>query len=163
MPVKTILDRTDEAFSGIRKGMSSALMVIALDIEGDMKRRIMDGPKTGRTYRRGATSVAGGSRNTKKFSGMGLNRTGKGRIITGYRFHRASAEGEAPANDLGGLANSIQASRKSEKETQVNIGKGYGQILEEKRNRPFAKPAVENVIDRIPDIVMDEVNKQVPG
>ncbi len=50
------------------------------DIETDCKRRINEGPKTGRIYPRG-----------------------KGQV------HQASAPGEAPATDTGFLANSIQS------------------------------------------------------
>ena len=72
-------------------------------------RELMNEPKHGRTYRRGAL-VRRASQTTR---GLGLRekRTGSGNrlAIVGSRFHRASAPGEAPAADTGKAAASLVA------------------------------------------------------
>jgi hypothetical protein len=67
----------------------------AFDYERQVKEE-MRAPKSGRTYRRSA--ITRGAKDTGA----------RARQIVGYRLHRASAPGEAPAVDRGLLINSIQ-------------------------------------------------------
>jgi hypothetical protein len=146
MGIKIVFDRTDETFAGLREGIAEATLAIALEIEANAKRRIVTGPKTGRLYGRGI-----GTTNRSRFRAIG------------YRMHQASAAGQSPANETGGLANSIQARRLGERSAEVTVGKEYGRVLEETRNRPFLQPAVEAAVERAPAIVRAAVEAKVPG
>jgi hypothetical protein len=104
----------------LRQAIGKGLMATALVARSDAQRRILDGPKTGRVYQKS---------NPK-------------------RTHRASAPGEAPANDLGFLASQIFAEPSSEPMT-VNLTSRapYSVYLEygtmRIRPRPFLRPAAE--------------------
>ncbi len=113
----------------------------------------MRGPKHGRTYRRGLILRAA----TKKTRALGLRERvinrgqlspegfslEKRRAIVGYKFHRASAPGEAPAVDTASVINSIRAKPKGLRATIT--ANEVAVILEEKMNRPAFAPAVEKV------------------
>ena len=80
----------------------------------------LSGPRSGRLYQRGAT----------------------GNIV-----HQASAPGEAPATDIGNLANSIGARMLGQTEGEVTVGAEYAAVLElggrRIAPRPFFAPAVK--------------------
>jgi len=88
----------------------------------DMKDAIESGPKTGRLYRRGNVE------------------------------HQASAPGEAPATDIGTLANSLVVKRVA-KLTREIWGILYGFWLEFGTTtllpRPFVRPAVDKNRDKL--------------
>jgi HK97 gp10 family phage protein len=71
----------------------------------------------------------------------------------GGKTHRASAPGESPAVDYGGLINSILVELEVPGVALVGTNQEYAQILEEgtarMEARPFMRPAVER---RKPDI-----------
>jgi HK97 gp10 family phage protein len=106
----------------IRQEVSKALFVSAKHVEGEAKRSILNGQKSGRLYKRGKTV-----------------------------FHRASAPGEAPASDTGRLANSINSYLDSTAlGSFVVAGRGlakYAPLLEFGTSkiapRPFLFPALE--------------------
>lgn len=95
--------------------LSAVVRKTTFDIEAGAKTAIQTGAKTGRTYKRGK----------------------RGRV------HRASAKGQAPATDSGGLVNSIQSGFDSSLSGEVSVGAEYGAILEP--DRPFLYPAAEAV------------------
>jgi hypothetical protein len=64
------------------------------------------------------------------------------------RVHVASAPGEAPAVDTGFLINSIQTDVKSNTEAVVTIAAEYAELLEFEKDRPFVRPAIDNVLKR---------------
>ncbi|UEM08067.1 HK97 gp10 family phage protein (plasmid) [Skermanella rosea] len=105
----------------IEKEVQAALYAGGLMIEGNAKQKIMAGGKSGRTYKR--------------------------RSVT----HRASAPGEAPANDTGRLVNSIKVeAQPSRKRVLVKAGSGaveYAALLEfgtsKMEERPFFRPALK--------------------
>ncbi len=63
------------------------------------------------------------------------------------REHQASAPGEAPAIDVGALANSLQVSRTGPQEHTVYTNKAYAEVLEgggvHLAPRPYLGPAAE--------------------
>lgn len=74
-----------------------------------------------------------------------------GRVYEKYRprrRHQASAPGEAPATDLGTLANSISAEMTGEMSGTVTVHAEYGPHLEygtvKMAARPFLGPAVDD-------------------
>jgi len=114
----------------------------------------LSGPRSGRTYRRGAISrsyKATGKR-AAELSMLGFRgslnvKTGKFTFITGYRVHRASAPGEAPATDTGNLGNSIGSRMIGKTEGEVTVTAEYAAALElgspHIAPRPFFAPAVK--------------------
>src|SRR6478735_9310259 len=104
-----------------RQMLDKVVQESGAELEGKIKQKILSGPKTGRLYRRGAiTKVA-----TKGLLKLGLKKV-KGsdkRVVAGFNFHRASAPGESPATDTGGLVNSIRATKTGEMKSTVNSGK----------------------------------------
>ncbi|HKX32096.1 MAG TPA: hypothetical protein VJ302_30700 [Blastocatellia bacterium] len=74
------------------------------------------------------------------------------------RTHQASAPGEAPAVDTGFLSNSIKSTFPSPTLGVVTISADYAQILEEDLNRPFVKPAVNDVISGLKGDVTGGLN-----
>jgi len=110
-----------EAQAAAAKYIAETAHNIERDIKADMR-----GPKSGRTYRRGK-----------------VKRSGK---VVGYKFHRASAPGEAPARDVGALVNSIHAKRIGKLTYMVYSNSEYARALEfgtrRMAARPFLRPAV---------------------
>lgn len=109
-------------FSGDpKKDVAPFIKNLAFAIEAEMK-KLMTGPKHGRTYKRGSSS------------------------------HTASAPGEAPAVDTGFLINSIRTSIKSDFEAVIEIPAEYAEGLEfgtsRVAERPFARPAISGVLKR---------------
>lgn len=103
-------------------------MDVARDVEataqqarGEIMRRIMRGPKTGKVYKRGGVT------------------------------HQASAPGEAPASDTGRLANSVQIKRVSDKRATVGSRLAYALYLEmgtdNIRARPVWRPVARKAAD----------------
>jgi HK97 gp10 family phage protein len=126
------------------------LYLSGLRIEEHAKESIMEGGKTGRVYKKG-----------KK----------------GKTLHRASAPGEAPANDTGRLVNSIRTEAKGNGKT-VHIKAGGGSKAvkyavdlefgtEKMAPRPFmrpalkkAKPEIEKLMRRAVKDATDTVTKR---
>lgn len=100
----------------------NALEAVAFFIEGEIKERIVDSPRGGRTYRRGKTLTSQGF----------------------PTVHRASAAGEAPAPDRGFLLSSIRAGGPKKVavgfESIVGSNLQYARFLEEGTSRMDARP-----------------------
>jgi HK97 gp10 family phage protein len=143
------LDRLDKASKAVAaeigKQIEIGLYASAKKVEGDAKRSIMQGSKSGRLYQR--------------------------RTVT----HRASAPGEAPANDTGRLVNSINSYLvKAEKYATVTAGRGlamYARALEfgtaKMAARPFFFAAAEKnrqwISARLSQAVRAAVSKTTKG
>lgn len=141
------LDKIANASARVQQAVAEELnkgvFASAQKVEKEAKVSILQGSKTGRIYRR--------------------------RTVT----HRASAPGEAPANDTGRLANSIKSynlSRFKFAESIVVAGRGlakYATMLEfgtaKMAARPFMFPAVERsrqwIMDRLTRAVSDGIKK----
>ncbi|WP_159728381.1 hypothetical protein [Methylosinus sp. Ce-a6] len=110
----------------IEKGTLDALKAIALMAQSDAQRRILKGPKTGRVYKRGEIT------------------------------HRASALGEAPANDLGFLVGSIRIDITQKLQVDLRalaphaIHLEYGTVA--MAARPFLRPAGEEAGKRSKEV-----------
>jgi hypothetical protein len=106
-----------DLMSGIERATNKALNHLALQAQSYAVQAILQGPKTGRIYKRGAVS------------------------------HRASAPGEAPANDLGFLAQSLRIQVTDRNTVNLSALAPYAVHLEYgTRNmapRPFLRPAGE--------------------
>jgi HK97 gp10 family phage protein len=122
---------TDEVAQALRKygrdaerEIGKAVTATALLIQGDIRKAIQRGPKTGRVYVRG--------------EGQNLSRT-----------HRASAPGEAPATDTGTLVSSITFKQESRLTATVASRLAYATYLEFGTQRiaprPSWVPAVEKM------------------
>lgn len=92
----------------------------------------LSGPRSGRTYRMGAITSR--------------RKANKGAVI-GYKFHRASAPGEAPATDTGNLAGSIYARMTGKLVGETGSTAEYAAALElggaHMEPRPALLPAVK--------------------
>jgi hypothetical protein len=126
--------------------LQSSLERIVAQTATDYERKVkekMTAPKSGRTYRRGAITRAASSNLPK---GLRTRTTEKGnvRAIVGYRLHRASAPGEAPAVDEGTLINSIVVKPDGLRAT-ITVGAAHGEILEYKKDRPVFEPTLEEM------------------
>lgn len=106
-----------DLMGAIERGTRNALQALALQAQGFAVQSILQGPKTGRIYKRG-----------------------KG-------FHQASAPGEAPANDLGFLASSLRIVITDKNQVDLSAMAPYAIHLEygtrNMRPRPFLRPAGE--------------------
>lgn len=135
----------------LRRELERLVAETASDIERDVKER-MRAPKHGRTYRRGAIT----KRATKGTRGLGLREVVRNRAqmspegfslerrlaVVGYKFHRASAAGEAPAIDHAGVINSILTKPDGTRATIT--ANNVAALLEYHMNRPAFEPALED-------------------
>lgn len=138
----------------IRLGVLRGVYLGALLIQGEARRTIMQDPKTGRVYgpARSVRAVLRGS-------------TSKSHM---RRTHRASSPGESPANDTGNLVRSIVVVRdpsESAPSATVKVGAKYGGFLEDGTEkmapRPFMKPSVERLLDKVKFGIIAEVKKAI--
>ncbi len=116
----------------------------------------MRGPKGGRTYGRGAIT----RRATKTTRGLGLRERvlHRGQLdergfslerrlaIVGYKFHRASAPGEAPAVDQGAAIGSIKTRPKGLRATLA--GSSILELLERGTPKIAARPVFGPALER---------------
>lgn len=87
----------------------------------------LSGPRSGRTYRKGAI--------------LSKRKANKGQVI-GYKFHRASAPGEAPATDTGNLAGSIYSRMTGKLTGEAGSTAEYAPVLEFGGAHMAARPAL---------------------
>lgn len=104
-------------------------------------------PKTGRTYAISSIKRKATKRDVK--AGFAKERGQK--FVAGYKFHRASAPGEAPAVDTGALVNHISAKMTGKTTAIVSANQEYAAALEfgsparHLAARPFLRPALRKV------------------
>lgn len=149
-PASTIKHNILGKLSGeVRRRAARVVKQTALFVEGRAK-GLMEGPKSGRTYRRAAIkkSYKVGSKAFRAWKGSGARfrfSGGRATTVIGYKFHRASAPGESPAVDMGLLRESIQAQMTGELSAIVFTNQAYAPVLEfggaHILPRPFMKPA----------------------
>jgi HK97 gp10 family phage protein len=136
------LAKSTEHFKARAKNeVEKGLYAAAKKVEGDAKKSILQGSKTGRVYKRKSV------------------------------IHKASAPGEAPANDTGRLAGSISTYLNSTAlESIVTAGRGlakYATMLEfgtrKIKPRPFMFPALEKnkawIANRLNDAMQKALKK----
>ncbi len=120
-------------------------------VEREIKRSMSD-EKHGLVYRGVAITKQYkiGGRAYKKWRGSGAKATfsgGRATIVTGYKAHRASAPGEAPAIDTGALVNDFTISvhkpfvRKISTSQEQAGALEFGRLDGRMKARPFMRPA----------------------
>lgn len=137
---KIVIDRLPAIAAELQPRVGRVVKATCARIEARAKGS-MSGAKHGRIYRKGRI----GRRMTGKLRGMGLrsytSQTGKEMAVVGYRIHRASAPGEAPAIDTGALANATRSKMVGPAEGMVYNNQEYAVHLEFRMNRAFLGPA----------------------
>ena len=99
------------ASADARARVDDAVVGSAIELRGDVVKRIQRGPATGRTYVRGQVS------------------------------HQASAPGESPATDQGGLARSVIFDKVAQMSATVGSDLVYAAVLEFGSDRIEPRPA----------------------
>lgn len=144
-PISVTVTRKDVVPGGlkgvepkIRAGAIDGLNAIGLAMLNAAKRRIKTSPASGRVYRK----------------------------YNPRRIHRASAPGQPPATDTGGLINSgFFDVDENELEAQIGFGKFYAKFLEFgtrlMRKRPFLLPTVEEWRKKIPDVIAKAIKARL--
>lgn len=116
--------------------LDKAVQASGAELEAEIKQVILSSIPGGKTYRRGAIRRRIAKRDLeffrsnrkifkRKFTSLYRETT-----VVGYSFHRASAPGQAPAVDSGGLLNSIRAKKRGMMRVRVSVGKKYGAVLD---------------------------------
>lgn len=111
MGVVLVQDNSRQVLADFERQVSEVLELGARITHDEAVRAITTGGRSGRVYRKG------------------------------NRVHQASTEGEAPANEEGNLAASVEILRPSPVRRVVVVGEHYGAILELRKGRPFLLPA----------------------
>lgn len=121
--------------SAVERAVAVGLKISAEKVKSDAVKSILNGPKTGRIYKRNTIT------------------------------HQASAPGEPPANDTGNLARNITATVVSPNEAIVNSGAAYARHLEygttNIAQRPYMRPALMNNEKFINDTIREQVMRVV--
>lgn len=141
-----------------RRILDRAVQESGAELEAAMKRKMLPSTReqqpTGRTYRRARITKAA----TKGNLALGLRRKkgAKNRVVAGFEFHRASARGQAPAVDTGGLVNSIRARKTGPMKCRVSSGKAYARPLDDPNglNRPFFSSTAEEFRPRFKENIL---------
>lgn len=131
--------------------LDKAVQQSGAELEAAIKQKVLDSTPAGKTYRRAAIRRKIARRDLKFFRSN--KRVFKRKFTTlfnettavGYNFHRASAKGQPPAVDHGGLINSIRTKRLGQLSVKVATSKAYAAILDDPKrlNRPFFASTVE--------------------
>ena len=125
------LRHIEGAAAKIEAGAHDGLTAVAFMAANEAKRSILKGPKTGTVYQ----------------------------LYNPKRTHQASAPGEAPAQDLGGLSMSIAVSvpLSDRRAVELVADAPYAVHLEygtrKMAARPFMRPAVDKVLPKAEKIV----------
>ncbi len=130
-----ILRSTDALMKKANDAIKTGLLQVAFLSQAYAQESIIRGAKSGRLYRRGKTVI-----------------------------HRASAPGEAPANDTGRLASAFKASASPlSLEASVTAGTAYAAHLEygttKMAARPFLRPAAEKAAEKGAELIAAELGK----
>lgn len=142
MSVIVVFDHSRSILDSIRHELEAAVGDSAQAIQSEARRKVIDGPKTGRIH---------------------LSRTKPSP-------HQASAPGEAPANWTGNLAEHVEMQHQG-LEAEVSIdpnavpyaeGLEHGSADGTRAPRPFFYPSVMEEADRLPDRAAAAV-KRVTG
>lgn len=162
--IRVVVNNLDKIKGELRSEASRKVQTAGHMLASEAK-LMMRTPKSGHTYRRGAITTRGlkvGGRAYKKWRGSGAKATfsgGKAFIVTGYRSHRASAPGEAPAMDTGQLVNSIGVSKRGWMTVAVTAHTPYAMPLEfgtrKMAARPFFRPSAAKVQIWLTDAILD--------
>ena len=117
----------------VTQATATAVRETAQELEGAVKLKIQQGPKTGRTYRRGGV------------------------------VHQASAPGEAPASDTGTLLGSIYHERESDLAYVVGTRIRYAPWLEYGSSRMAARPFFRPSLEQIQPVYQGRLERIING
>ena len=147
--------------------LDKAVQQSGAELESLIKQRILTGPKSGKTYRRGAIKKKVAKRDLvfyrsnrkvfkRTFTGLYAEKT-----TVGYQFHRASKKGESPASDTGGLANSIRAKKIGFLSVRVATSKRYALRLDSRQglDRPFFASTAEEFKPKFKQNIADAIKE----
>jgi hypothetical protein len=141
--VKVNIDHHEKIAANLEAQVSKIVMAVALGVEGEAKRSIMQRKSKYRRYYVTRGRVVARKKNGKVVGG---------RVRRIRREHWSSAPGDAPNADTGFLANSIFSRRLTKYKSQAYCTARYGLPLElgwatksgkRVRARPFMRPALE--------------------
>lgn len=129
----------------LEEDVNEFVVKTAFRIEAEAKALIQHSSPSGRTYRRGAIHKAASKRLVS--AGYRISRRSPGKVIVGYKFHRASAPGQPPATDSSNLVNNINARPTGLAQAEVNFNAAYSGLLEFGTGRMAPRPHVERAIN----------------
>lgn len=146
----------DELANDLPGEVAKIVLIAAMRVAARAQLK-MSLPKHGRTYRtspiKKVVSSKGKLAKELKAAGLkyGTRLTKKGKeqsvFVTGYKMHRASAPGEAPAVDTGHLTNSVQVRMIGTLTAEIAFTAEYAAPLEygsaHVAARPFLLPSLE--------------------
>lgn len=139
---RIVYDRLPAVSAELAPRVGQVVRATCLRIEARAKLS-MSGAKHGRAYQRGRI----GRKMNTGYRAAGLEsyttRNGTEMAIVGYRYHRASAPGEAPAIDTGYLVNSLQTKMLGPTLGMVYTNARYAGRLEFRLGRAFLRPAAD--------------------
>jgi len=144
LAVNITLPNIPELVNAIERDVEKWEQELAYRIVDEARRLMDESIPAGRVYRRGVIK----GRRTKAGIAAGLRASGKTRMITGSRFHRASAKGQPPAEDTGRLYRDITVRRMASGRYRVRFGAPYAGFLEFNLDRPFVMPAIEAAVQK---------------
>ena len=151
--IKMSVENTDAVYQALRKfgakaenELERAVIATAFQVNEDVKKAVQGPPKTGHMYYR----IPGDKYMTIRKDAIDgpvvavFIASGKQNLSL---THRASAPGEAPATDTGGLVSSIYFEQKTKLSTEIGSRLPYAYWLEfgtkKIKPRPSWRPAVE--------------------
>lgn len=159
MKAKLILNNPLWQTAQRRRILDRVVQQSAVELESEIKRKILTGTKSGRTYRRGAITKAASQKNIA----LGLRRVrgNSKQVFAGSKLHRASAPGESPANDSGGLANSLRSVSVKPLHSKVFTSKRYAETLDNPRklNRPFFSQTAQKFKKRFKEQIKNAIGE----
>lgn len=151
--------------------IEAAVIKTALELSGDIRKRIQRGPKTGVVYHRIYDPESG---NMRVYAG-GFSEYGPNKLVAVFKTggsanlsptHQSSAPGEAPATDTGRLANSILFKQETKLSATVSSQLIYASYLEfgtrKIAPRPSWVPATEAIRPKFRKRLEDALRKVQP-
>lgn len=150
MNVEITLDANlPELGEGLVRDIGDVAFKVVTAIEAEAKRLIQHSVPGGRTYRRGEINKPASMRLIDM--GLQMSRRRQGQVVSGFRFHRASAPGQPPATDTANLVNSMRARRTGKTSAELAINAGHAGLLEfgtdDMAPRPFVMPSIDFVLE----------------
>lgn len=128
--------------------LDKAVQQSALELEAKIKQKILDSTPAGKVYRRGAIfkkgTIADRKLNRTRFNRKFFSLNDE-RFAVAYSFHRASAPGQPPAVDTGGLINSIRAKTLGALKAKVATSKAYAAALDQGARIPGRRKNTKTV------------------
>jgi hypothetical protein len=152
---------------GVTDDIGDLAFQIASRVEAEAKRLLQHTVPMGRTYRVRHNKGERQPEITRVASlslqrmGFRLSKRREGQVVVGYKLRRASAPGQPPATDTANLVNSMRAKRTGQMSAELAINASYAGFLEPPiagetgvseglLNRPFVGPAIDFVLDHLP-------------